>query len=191
VPKSDRDNTWLQPVLRQGLKRVTAPGELWNRIAMPPVDDRRAQPKRTFTWMLACASAAAASVLALAWGHYPGARFDFRSNNASEVRSWIHDRTGLDIPLATPSHPKVEMIGASVVQTGAVEIRYRAENQEVLLVVSRAGAALPEHEHLDMREIRYATSISWAAGRQAYTVSVQRAGDLRLACLGCHSESTI
>jgi hypothetical protein len=131
--------------------------------------------------MLACASLITASLLAVAWGYYPNSRVDFQSKEVSEVRNWIRNRTGLDIPLTA----QVEMIHASIAPAGTVEVRYR----DALLIVSRSSGVLPDHRHLG--DIEYATSISWRSGRQAYTLAVQRAGEMRAACLVCHTESTI
>lgn len=187
--KIETENTWLEPVLRRGLRRAPAPPALWNRIAGTRLEEAHSEPKQTFIRVLACASLATASLLAVAWGYYPNARVDFRSDQVTEVRNWIRSRTGFDIPFTAQPDRRVEMMHASIASTGTVEVRYRAANQDALLVVSRSSGGLPDHHHL--RDIESLTSVSWTSGRQAYTLSVQRAGDMRSACLVCHTESTI
>src|SRR4051794_20459289 len=66
VSRFETDETWVETVLRQHLKRVTAPDELWDRVALPRVETRRPS-----LWLLAAASALTASVFAAAWGYYP------------------------------------------------------------------------------------------------------------------------
>jgi hypothetical protein len=138
-------------------------------------------------WMIAGASVVTASVLAVAWGYHPDPRVEFKSSQVSEVRDWIRNRTGIDIPFA-PADPRVKMIAASVGHTGAVEVRYRAAGREALLT---AGHRDVGRSHREIGEIEHATSVSWNAGRETYTLSVQRVGDMRMACLVCHTETTI
>jgi hypothetical protein len=76
VRKSNPDHTWLQPLLRRGLRRVAAPRDLWDRVTLPRVEDVCPKPQRSFVWMIAGASVVTASLLAVAWGYYPSERVD-------------------------------------------------------------------------------------------------------------------
>ena len=148
--KSETDNSWLGPVLRRGLGRVRAPRELWNRVTLPSVQEVRAEPRRTFMWMIAGVSVVTASVLAVAWGYHPSARVDFRSRQVSEVRDWIRNRTGIVIPF-TASDPRVEMIGASVAYAGAVEVRYLVGGREAHEIDAAATGRRAYRLHVSWR----------------------------------------
>jgi hypothetical protein len=81
------EKNWLEPVLREGLGRVRAPQELWNRIqASPcPILKRSAErPGYRLLWSLAGASVVTASVLAVAWGSNP-ARLSPNSASARQL----------------------------------------------------------------------------------------------------------
>ena len=82
--KSKTDNGWLQPVLRRGLRRVSAPRELWDRVTLPRLEEVRPEPpRRTFMWSIAGASVVAASLFTVAWGYYPSSRVGVRSGQAA------------------------------------------------------------------------------------------------------------
>jgi hypothetical protein len=201
VPNREKDNQWLEPVLRKGLTRVHAPAELWDRVVLPRMDSRRSATPPRLVWMLAVASVVTASVcaVAVAWGHYPNPAglnglerpVEFRSQRASDVRGWVRQRTGLDIPLLAHPSSTVEMIGASVAETGRVEIRYRVANQVASLFVSASGGGLSEHKHVIRGSMDNVTTLSWNIGPQAYTLAVQRTGSLSGACLVCHTTESI
>jgi hypothetical protein len=135
-------------------------------------------------------------MFAAAWGynslHASGIpatpRIEFKSNQISEVRRWIRSRTGIDIPLLMQSDASVEMMGASIAETGAVEVRYRVGGQQASLLVSRFGGVSAEHRHLSGDSLPYATTVSWSTGQQSYTLAVERAGGMRAACVVCHAE---
>jgi hypothetical protein len=70
------NKTWLEPVLREGLGRVKAPRELWDRVQARPLPTARQSGERPgyrLLWSLAGASVVTASVLAVAWGYNPAA----------------------------------------------------------------------------------------------------------------------
>lgn len=195
--KSETDKTWLEPVLRRGLRRVQAPNELWDRVVLPRVEVRP-RSRHGFVWMLAAASALALSVLAVGWGYYPGhvgidgtypRGMEFESSNALDIRTWVRDRTGLDVPLLAQS--ELQFLGARTVESGTVEVRYRASNQDASLRVSKYRIGLPQHKEISGRSAWNATSVSWTMADQAYTLAVGRADSMHLACLVCHTDSTI
>src|SRR4051794_39664451 len=82
-------------------------------------------------WVLAAASALAVSVFAATWGYVPRlgsgkARMEFQSANGSDIRTWIRNRTGLDIPLLRKPDASIEMIGARLIEGEGptVEVSY-------------------------------------------------------------------
>lgn len=184
VRKSETDIAWLERKLRRDLQRVPAPGGLWDLVMLPRPD--APQPptrRRTLPWLLAAASVAVASVVAVAWGYYPHAQVDFRSHQTSVVRDWIRSRTGIDVPLAAQPDSGIEMIQVNLGHSGIVEVRYRAAGRDASLTVGRATAA---RSHREVANIHGATTASWTAGQHSFTLSVQHPGDMRAACLVCH-----
>src|SRR3954447_3306524 len=112
----DRSDCWLHRALRRHLGRVAAPDELWDRVMLPQVQSLGPRNWRG-VWVLAAASALAVSVFAATWGYVPRlgsgkARMEFQSANGSDIRTWIRNRTGLDIPLLRKPDASIEMIGA-------------------------------------------------------------------------------
>jgi hypothetical protein len=70
------DKTWLEPVLRESLRRVKAPRELWDRVQARPLPAMKRSAERPgyrLLWSLAGASVVTASVFAVAWGYNPAA----------------------------------------------------------------------------------------------------------------------
>ena len=185
--KSRKDSTWVEPVLREGLPRVSAPSELWDRVSLPTPETPPSQPARTFVWMLAAASIAA-SVVAVAWGYYPHARADFRPMHTAELREWIRNRTGVDLPIASMPETKIQIVGVSLEPSGSVEVRYRVADKDAVLSIKPATNGRP---HAELREIERATTVSWFAAEHAFTLTVHRAGDMQSACLICHADTTI
>jgi hypothetical protein len=153
-----------------------------------------------FLWMLAAASVVTASVMiAVAWGHYPtpgtphapGQFAEFRSNQIADVRGWIRQRTGLDIPLLAQPSSKVQLIGATIDETGGIELRYLAGNHIASLFVSSGGSGAPEHKQVVRGPFPNVKAVSWNMGHQGYTLAVEHAGNFGDACLVCHAESTL
>lgn len=197
MDKRGTDRTWLEPVLRRHLQRTKAPRGLWEKVALPRATEHR-QKKHRFVWSLAAASALTASVLAVAWGHYPkhgSSRLEFRSERAADVRQWVRDHTGVDVPLLAPARKSIEMAGSSIRQDDGhseIIVRYRAGGHNALLVVSTPEIntrEFPEHNRASFVSIRAVRSVSWNMAGRAYTLSVDRTGDLQAACLVCHVEN--
>jgi hypothetical protein len=200
VHSNESNKGWLEPVLRRELNRVPAPPELWDRVVSTGVvKATRRQSGRSFVWMLAVASAVTASVFAVAWGYNPvhagsidrNRGIEFRSNQVSDVRNWIRDRTGLEIPLIGSSDGLVEMRGAAISKEGAVEVHYRCGEQSAVLVVTASSGSRPDHGYVSHVALEQSTTVSWSMGSREYTLSVERPGGLQAACLACHAELTL
>ena len=197
--KENEGGGWLAPVLRRELQRVQAPPELWDRIALPREEYPQLSSRNRFVWMIAVASAVAASVLAIVWGYNPahagtvspGLRVEFRSNHVADVRNWVRNRTGVDIPLPDDAGGRVQLQGAAITAEGRIEIRYRAGNQGATLVVAASDGTQPEHGHLTVSSLVESTRASWSMGQQQYTLAVDRAGNMRSACVVCHAEMSL
>jgi hypothetical protein len=197
VPDSEIDNRWLGPVLRRGLERVPAPHGLWDRIVLPRMEVGPSSNYR-FIWILAAASAFMLSVLTMARGYHLGhsgndglgIRMQLASANVSEIRTWVRNRTGLDLPLRNPSSAAVRMVGASVQEGGDVEVRFRAANQDAVMTVSRSRREFPDHTYISGKSVANLKTISWSAADGAYTLALH-SDDLRAACLVCHADSTL
>lgn len=212
--RSEENKTWLEDVLRRRLGRVSAPDELWDRVVLPRVEDRR-QFSHPGVWMLVTASALAVSVFAAAWGYYPhrlnvgeletlakqgvdqsSPSVEFRSDEGSAIRTWIRNRTGLDIRLPAQSGSAIQIIGARVVDGAGstVEIRYRAGGQVFVLLTSREGLRTSNglrHADLSGAALQNARAVTWTMAGQTYTLAAQRAEYLHTACLVCHSDSSL
>ena len=191
------DHGWLKPVLRDGLKRVSTPPELWDRVVLPRVVEAAPQPRTRFVWMLAVASAMTAALLAIVWGYKPAHagtmnhRTEFKSNQVSDVRSWVRNRTGVDLPLLIDADARIEVKSASISEDGRIEVRYRAGDQDAMLLVTAPRKDLAKHGDITQAALEQATTVSWNMGERMYTLAVERAPGLRAACVACHSELTL
>jgi hypothetical protein len=151
------NRNWIEQVLERELRPVAAPRELWDRVQEP----RRAPVMR---WKLAFVLMAA---VATAWALHPRTS-SIESDRAGEIREWVKARTGLDVPLAPLA--TVKLCGARTFGNSA-EIRFRVENRDVVVSITKAERFTGSHEF---------NGSSWIWRGIAFT------GD-RNACLLCHS----
>ncbi len=178
-------NQWLEPELRRGLRQVSAPQELWDRVRSPRSAPYRAArvSKRFYHGLLAVAVTLA--VVGLSLVHSP-VRQDshllaFHCQNPAQLRAWVRANTGLDVPLRSTLPASIELIGARTGE-GRVEIAYTAGNRDALLLVSRAGAG-----SVDVPHSRVSGNVSsWVMDGQRYTLTAGDASELQLACQLCH-----
>jgi hypothetical protein len=122
--------------------------------------------------------AAAVPVLAVLW--FVGPTNTIQSSEPARVRSWVKQRTGIDIPLPDGLSRGVRLESAKVVN-GQVEIAYQASGKPALLRISRAPAPANDEKH------RFVSNSSWTMRGQLYTLASM---DLTLACKLCHANST-
>jgi len=187
---------WLESELQRGLRPVTAPPELWDRVKTGQV----APPRKTnqkLVWATAAtvvliavglssvyrqsfAGDEAAALQALA---ADSQRIAFHCQNPAELRAWVRAKTGLDLPLRAQSSPSIELIGAQMIDgSRGVEVAYRAGNRDAVLVVSRADAWSGNRPHT-----RGSGNVSsWVMDGQRYTLASNDPADLQLACKLCH-----
>jgi hypothetical protein len=186
----------LEPELQKGLRPVTAPPELWDRLKAAQV----APPRRTnqkVVWAMAAAvvliavglssvyreSVAGDEASALQALATDSQRIAFHCQNPAQLRAWVRAKTGLDLPLRAESSPSIQLIGAQTIGgTRGVEVAYRTGNRDAVLVVSRAEAGSADLPH---RRVSGNVS-SWVMDGQRYTLACNDPADLQLACKLCH-----
>jgi hypothetical protein len=184
----------LERELRQGLRSVTAPPELWDRVraaqfTKPPRSNRR------LVWALAAGVALIAvglsvvqresvvgdEAFALRALASDSQRIAFHCQNPAQLRAWVRAQTGLDVPLRANPPASIQLIGARNLGASA-EIAYRAGDQAAVLLVSRAGAGSANVAHN-----RVSGNVSsWVMDGQRYTLASNDPADLQLACKLCH-----
>ncbi|HLG98408.1 MAG TPA: hypothetical protein VKX49_18975 [Bryobacteraceae bacterium] len=157
---------WIERELEQSLRRVAAPGELWERI------QGAGKPR---SWIrsrfVAWASVPVLMVAAFFGSHTRNnSGLQFRSSDPTEVRAWVKASTGLDVPLHTGN-----LAGANRISAHAAEISYRAGGREMSLIVSSAPAQVR----------RTGKSVAWTADGQTYLLACNAPQDMR-ACILCH-----
>ena len=157
---------WFEPALVQHLDRVSAPEELWERVRNPRVRRK----KSVHMSVNAARVGACATVLLAVWlvvGHA-----GLRSGDAREIRAWVKDKAGIDVPLRAHA-AGVQLTGASV-SKGAVEIAYRVGKRDGRLVVGGRPAASG------------ARVFTWNMDGHTYTLECATPEDLKIACNLCH-----
>jgi len=185
---------WLGSVLAQHLRPVGAPEALWDSVRLPRV--RHTAPRRHTG--LAWASMVALALLAVAglWSarRQPGAlagrtaQMDFYSPEATEIRSWIQAKTGMQVPLI--GSRSIQLIGVRIAPPGtkSVEVAYQAAGQNAILAVSQSPAGLPgSHASLKNASLARAKTASWVTGNQIYTLACTSPEALHAACALCHA----
>ncbi len=173
-------NTWLAPELEHGLREVTAPPELWDRVQSARVM-RPPQSSHRLVWALALTVVLMAALSLL---RSPVRRdsqtIAFRCQNPAELRAWVKAKTGIDVALRGAPPASIQLIGARNLGE-RVEIAYRAGDRDALLLVSRAaGAADVPHSNPSGKVS------SWVMNGQRYTLACDNPADLQLACKLCH-----
>jgi hypothetical protein len=181
VPMNQR----LELELQRGLRQVTAPPELWDRLQSPASAPSRAArvSKRFYQGLLAAAVTLA--MVGLSFVHSPARpdspKLAFHCQNPAQLRAWVRANTGLDVPLRSAPPASIQLIGAQS-REGRVEIAYTAGNHDALLLVSRAGAGSANEPHS-----RISGNVSsWVMDGQRFTLTASDAAELQLACKLCH-----
>jgi hypothetical protein len=167
-------NSRLELELQRGLREVTAPAELWNRVQAARVAPPSVSSGRGPVW--AMAAAVVLITVGLSVVHRDNAGFPApagdRCQNPAQLRAWVRAKTGLDLPLRADSSPSLQLSGAQLVDgTHGVKIAYRAGNRDAVLLVSRAdGSEDTPHSRFGQR----------------FTLASSDPADLQLACKLCH-----
>jgi hypothetical protein len=176
---------WLESELQRGLREVTAPPDLWDRVQAARVPQPNSRPRR-----LVLAMAATVTLAALALSHQ--ARRDrisavmdspelaFHCENPAQLRAWVKANTGLDVPMRSSLPASIQLFGATR-RGNTVEIAYRAGERDAQLLVSRAdGAADIPHNRASG-----ATS-TWVMAGRKFTLAYDNPADAQIACKLCH-----
>ncbi len=109
------------------------------------------------------------------------AALELHSHDPGEIRRWLRDHTGLDVPI--PSVTSVRLEGARVVRRGAqrvAAVEYRAGHDAVTLLVARADPQHPLPPH-------GARSAAWQARDQVYALAGSTPDRVEAGCQLCHS----
>ena len=170
----------IDEALREHLGHVAAPAELWGRVRSG--SPRRAAARFSPSFLAIGATAAASMLIAVAgWSMWRASTqpLELHSASASEVRSWVLANAGLDVPLPTKPASLVEILGASI-DRAVAKISYRVGELRATLSVKKDVSGDTPHKGTEM-------SSTWTMGGQSYTLAVAGPGDLRTACLLCHS----
>jgi hypothetical protein len=198
---------WFEPELSRHLGPVRAPEELWDRVENPRTSGPSREPRPMRMWPV-WAGAVAMVVVALGVTWALRLRTESRLSNeelavrallrgpeqlglhsgqAPEIRSWIKNGTGIDIPEQMRSSGTVRLYGASMIrkEVPTVQISYSVGDMDVVLVVSKLGSGQDvSHSVVAMGSDRGAKYQSWVMHGQRYTVA---AADARVACFLCHA----
>lgn len=209
------DHHDLDRVLKKHLKRASAPeevtpevtNELWRRV-----QHARAQvPARTSpawpVWATAVATLAVTAGGWMVWQQMQAPRsveemavaaltkesLRFRSQEASEIRTWLRANAGIDIPIPPMHSAMIEIEGADILQgDGAVaEIAYRVGDHRAALLVTKdltGKRTYPSHEVRPSESFQDARVSSWSMRGQSYTLAWAAPGEFRVACLLCHGQ---
>jgi hypothetical protein len=171
-----------EKALRQHLSRVTAPAELWERVQTRPVPVAARNLAQNFRWVVATLIVAVGCGWLFLEGRPASGPLELHSASASEVREWVLANSGLDVPLAAKPSSLVEILGASIDRAGSLIaiISYRVGELRATLLVQKSPAGDTPHAGTEMAS-------TWTMGGQLYTLALAGPGELRTACLLCHS----
>jgi hypothetical protein len=183
-------HNWLEPELQRGLREVSAPPELWDRVRAAQAPQSRPS-NRGLVWAMAATVVLAAVSLSLVRSPDETAALQalagdsqeiaFHCQNPAQLRAWVRANTGLDVPLRAALPASIQLIGAR--NAGArVEIAYQAGGRDAVLLVSRtdAGAANLPHSRTT------GNVSSWVMDGERFTLASNDPADLQLACKLCH-----
>ncbi len=180
----------LESDLEQGLRSVTAPPELWDRLQGAQIPQSRDR-HRGLVWAMAVTVVLAAVALSLVRSPDEAAAIQildsdsqnmaFRCQNPAQLRAWVRANTGIDVPLRDAPAGSIQLVGANA-GAGRVEIAYRAGNHDAVLVVSRADSGSANVPHNQPS----GNVSSWVMDGERFTLACNNAADLQLACKLCH-----
>jgi len=195
----------FEPELARHLGPVKAPDQLWDRVQGAASAGRSVRTEQT-GWNPAWAWVSAVALVALAAGltvrlnrdlsseqiavralSRTADQLQFRSSDLSELRAWVKNGTGLDVPMPVRTASSVQMVGAYVSRKGipTAEISYRVGGVDTTLVVSKIPVqGEGRHQFVKGGSYHGANYLSWTMRGQMYTIA---SADARVGCLLCHS----
>lgn len=200
MPRTETSGAWLDAALTEHLGVVQAPGELWDRVRMPrSVTVHPSVP--SVRWRVAMTSAVAVLLAVALWSLHESGSREFRSRDATAVRTWVKGRTGLDIPLVAGGSPLVQLASvrfwngtSSSNGPATAEVAFLVENRPATLRVSPAGfasAGILPHRLLAGEPNHGTQAASWIVRGQLYTLACASPEDLRIACTLCHGAGAL
>jgi hypothetical protein len=203
-------NEWYESELSRHLAPVKAPDELWDHVH--GAHAVRLRPGRRMSWQWAAAALATVAVVAgiTVWlnrdlsGEERAVRalsrtpeqLQFHSTDAVEVRAWVKNDTGMDIPIPAHTASSVQLVGVYVNRKGrtpTAEISYRVGGQDATLVVSKIPMEGDgRHQFVKSGSYHGSSFQSWTMRGQMYTIAsvggpAGTPGNARVGCLLCHS----
>jgi hypothetical protein len=193
-----QENQDLQAVLTRHLGATKAPPELWQRIHSPRVAARPAPATRGWTQYAALA-AVFSVVVAGGWmwnlRHQPAESVEtlavaalnqslspdpssLVTEDAAEVRAWVKQESGIDIPLPPKHSDRVRILGARLSEARVAdqfqrvaEVSYQVGEYRAALLVTKDPTGVKTYP--SMRG-------------QSYTLASAAPGEFGTACLLCH-----
>jgi len=123
-------------------------------------------------------------------------QLQFHSTDAVEVRAWVKNDTGMDIPMPAHTASSVQLVGVYVNRKGrtpTAEISYRVGGQDATLVVSKIPMEGDgRHQFVKSGSYHGSSVQSWTMRGQMYTIAsvggpAGTPGNARVGCLLCHS----
>ena len=197
-------NELHEPELSRHLGPVKAPNELWDRVRGAEAHSFRSSGPK-LRMRMAWAAAALATVALVAgvniWRNRSlsseeravralartAEQLEFRSADLAEIRAWVKEGSGLEVPLRSLPAGNVQLIGASLTRHGAAaaEISYRVGGMVAALVISKANEG-GDGKHAFVKSGSYhgANFQSWTMRGEMFTIA---AADARAGCLLCHN----
>lgn len=173
----------LEEILDRHLGQVTAPEELWRRVAQGARPERSRPIAQRLAWSMSYAMVAAMVAAGLAWTLHPHPNAAITSRNASEIRTWVQAKTGLEVPLRDSA--SVTLVGAHMTNH-AVEIAYRTGGHEGTLAVERSSGRVDNHRSA-VEGSAEAKLISWTMRGQNFILACDDPEQAHAACVLCHS----
>jgi len=184
---------WIDQELTRQLAPVPAPEGLWNRIH----EQRRPlRVTRRFNKTWAIAGVALFLLLAGSAGQRSLRVGEIHCADPAEVRAWIRNQVGFDVPL--PDQPPaggepVSLISARFDRRRgepAAAITYRVGNDVVDMRVGPARQPSGRHSQPRIESTATTRTVSWEMGDESYAVTLTAAAASDHACVLCHTDPT-
>jgi anti-sigma factor RsiW len=191
---------WLERELSDGLGRVAAPADLWERVEAPPAQGRSVPWALAAMLMIGVAVGTLWSFMATRNPVVEAARaamrspsatpaLDLQTGSCAELQDWLRRQAGLEV--AIPGNQKrVELLGARMIRRGGDDIAaiaYRFANGAATLFVGKAKAGGEgKHGVTHVASIGGAELYSWTSHEQSFALVSASHEDPRGACRLCH-----
>jgi len=144
---------WLEALLGDNLRPVAAPDNLLEQLRRPRPQREMVQSRRTGIVFGVAALVAAVLIAAVALPMLDRARKAemaarvLHSGDPAEIRTWVKNSTGFDVPLAKALPSSIQLVEARSDEPGAAKIVFRLDGRETILSVTAAGGRKPLMQH--------------------------------------------